>query len=252
MKKEKLLVLTGAGQGIGGYLAKELSKEYSVCLISKSNNCKKIANEINKAHSNSADYVQLNFEGTMDFSSLDKKVDFEKFREINFIFCAGYVEDYSDDINITEWRKAFNINIFGHLEIFNFFLPKMKNSNKTNKVIFFSGGGAAGPFETFPAYSASKTALVRTIENLSLRYEKFKLSIFAIAPGAIETEMLNKVLEKTTVGTKTSKKEVFYFIKHYLKNDSNKLNGKLVHIRDNKKELEKNNDINYLKLRRIE
>jgi hypothetical protein len=78
------------------------------------------------------------------------------------------------------------------------------------------------------------------------------LSIFAIAPGAIKTKMLSKVLSKTTVGTKTSKKEVYAFIKYYLDNDSKKLNGMLVHIRDDKLAIEDNNNDNYLKLRRVE
>ena len=115
-----------------------------------------------------------------------------------------------------------------------------------------SGGGAANPFSTFPAYSASKTAIVRTVENLSLQYEKYGFNIFAIAPGAIKTKMLEKVLEKSEVGTRTSKREVFQFVKYYLENNSKSLNGKLVHIRDNKIEITKNINKNYLKLRRIE
>ena len=85
-----------------------------------------------------------------------------------------------------------------------------------------------------------------------LLYLLANLSIFAIAPGAIKTKMLSKVLTKTSVGTKTSKKEVYAFIKYYMKNDSNKLNGMLVHIRDDKLAIENNTNENYLKLRRIE
>ena len=78
------------------------------------------------------------------------------------------------------------------------------------------------------------------------------LSIFAIAPGAIETKMLRKVLTKITVGTKTSKEELFAFIEYYLVKDSTKLNGKLIHIRDDKLAIEKNTNQHYLKLRRVE
>jgi len=64
--------------------------------------------------------------------------------------------------------------------------------------------------------------------------------------------MLTKVLTKTSVGTKTSKKELYAFIKYYMEYDSNKLNGRLVHIRDDKLAIENNINTNYLKLRRIE
>ena len=61
-----------------------------------------------------------------------------------------------------------------------------------------------------------------------------------------------KVLKKTSVGTKTSKDELYAFIKYYMENNSDKLNGKLVHIRDDKLKIENNTDNNYLTLRRIE
>ena len=65
-------------------------------------------------------------------------------------------------------------------------------------------------------------------------------------------KMLTKVLTKTSVGTKTSKEELYAFINYYMENDYNKLNGRLVHIRDDKLAIEKNINQNYLKLRRIE
>ena len=128
----------------------------------------------------------------------------------------------------------------------------MKKQNNKNRIMFLGGGGAASAFEKFPAYSASKTAIVRSVENLSRSYEQYNLSIFAIAPGAIKTKMLSKVLKQTSVGTKTSKDELYAFIKYYMENNSDKLNGKLVHIRDDKLKIENNTDNNYLTLRRIE
>ena len=47
-------------------------------------------------------------------------------------------------------------------------------------------------FPDFPAYSASKTALVRSIENLSEKFSKKKFNIFAVAPGAVETKNAKK------------------------------------------------------------
>lgn len=252
MSKKELLIITGAGQGIGAFLAEKFSEKYFIILISKSDNCKEVANEINKKCPNSADYIKINLEKKINLKVFETKINLKLFSSINLIFCAGYVDNFSEDIEVSEWKKVFNINVFGHIEIFNYFLPKMKKSENNNRIIFFSGGGAAGPFDTFPAYSASKTAIVRIVENLSLRYEKYNLSIFALAPGAIETKMLSKVLEKTNVGTKTSKEEIYAFIEYYMMNNPKKLNGKLVHIRDDKLKIENNTNSNYLKLRRVE
>ena len=252
MKKKELLIITGAGQGIGEFLAINFSDKYFILVISKSNNCKEVSKKINAKNPNSSEYLKIDFEKDLNFQLFEEKINLKLFSNFHLIFCAGYVDNYSENIDISEWKKVFNINVFSHLEIFNHFLPIMKDNDKSNKVIFIAGGGAASAFDKFPAYSASKTAIVRSVENLSKRYEEDKLSIFAIAPGAIETKMLSKVLEKTSVGTKTSKEELYVFIKYYLENISDKLNGKLVHIRDDKIAIEKSTDQNYLKLRRVE
>ena len=73
MKKKELIVITGAGQGIGAYLARKLSKDYFVLLISKSLNSKKISLEINKIHPLSADYLILDLEEDINIELLKKK-----------------------------------------------------------------------------------------------------------------------------------------------------------------------------------
>ena len=38
---KKITIITGAGQGIGKYIAKNLSDDFDLIIISKSHNCKK-------------------------------------------------------------------------------------------------------------------------------------------------------------------------------------------------------------------
>ena len=64
--------------------------------------------------------------------------------------------------------------------------------------------------------------------------------------------MLKKVKKLAKVKGSSSLNQVFNFINFCLKNKTNFFNGKLIHIRDNIAKIKKNNDINYLKLRRVE
>ena len=48
MFKRKIVIITGAGQGIGKKIAENISNDYDLLLISKSNNCSKLANYLKK------------------------------------------------------------------------------------------------------------------------------------------------------------------------------------------------------------
>lgn len=250
-KKTKLLVITGGGQGIGAFLAKKFSDIYFVLIISKSRNCLDLSSQINKKIPGSAMGLQMDFEKKIDVKKLHS-ISFKNFESINILFCAGYLENYSNEVDIYEWKKVFNVNLFGNVEIFDFFARKIKNLNVEKNFIFFSGGGAANAFEAFPAYSASKTALVRSIENFSASLEPYNFNIFALAPGAIKTKMLDKVLKSSNVGTRTTKSEVYAFIRSYLLNPNKNFNGRLIHVRDDITTINKNLDSNFLKLRRVQ
>ena len=96
MKRKELLVITGAGQGIGEFLANNFSENYFILLISKSENCKKVAKKINKKNPNSADYIKVDFEKKINFKLFEKKINPSLFESIHLIFCAGYIENYSE------------------------------------------------------------------------------------------------------------------------------------------------------------
>ena len=71
-------------------------------------------------------------------------------------------------------------------------LPHFKKNN-SGKIIQFSGGGASSTFPFFSPYSISKTAIVRFVENLSKEIEGSNIAINAIAPGPVNTRMLDEV-----------------------------------------------------------
>jgi NAD(P)-dependent dehydrogenase (short-subunit alcohol dehydrogenase family) len=67
-------------------------------------------------------------------------------------------------------------------------------TRRQGKIINLSGGGAAGPRPRFSAYAASKAALVRVTETLAVELKPYNIQVNAVAPGAVNTQMLDEVL----------------------------------------------------------
>ncbi len=75
-----------------------------------------------------------------------------------------------------------------------FALAHLRQSER-GKVVQLSGGGATSPMPGLSAYAASKAAVVRFAETLAHEVAGDGIDVNAIAPGALNTGMLDEVLE---------------------------------------------------------
>ena len=95
-------------------------------------------------------------------------------------------------VSPAEWRKALEINLLGSFYVVRAVLPSMI-SLRRGKIIHFSGGGAAYARPYFTSYSASKAALVRFTESLSLELLDKNIQVNAIAPGPVKSRMWDEL-----------------------------------------------------------
>lgn len=98
-----------------------------------------------------------------------------------------------EDVDSREWVKAIEINLLGVFYTCKYVIPHMKK-NRAGKIINLSGGGATAPLPRISAYAASKAAVVRLTETLAEECRDCGIDINAIAPGALNTRLLDEVL----------------------------------------------------------
>jgi len=255
-----LVVITGAGRGIGKAIAIEIaSQNIPVLCISRSDNVRITEKEIErkgfKAESLVLDIGDLKNTEKVMKEWIKKKT----FKKIGVVLAASVL---GKKFNITnfdpyEWDEVIRVNVTGNFTVLGAFIPLMLE-NQYGRIVAFSGGGSAYAYPIFSAYSASKTAVVRTVENFAKEFEgKGNISIAALAPGAVDTDMLKLVRNagaevKTTVGIN----EPVNFVKEFILSESCNFSGCFVHVRDVWKEYLnndnklKNND--FWTLRRID
>jgi 3-oxoacyl-[acyl-carrier protein] reductase len=92
-----------------------------------------------------------------------------------------------------EWTRAVEINLNGTVLSCRAVLSHFK-AQRAGKIIALSGGGATKPMPFFSAYAATKAAVVRFIETLAAEVVEFGIDCNAVAPGALNTRLLDDVL----------------------------------------------------------
>jgi 3-oxoacyl-[acyl-carrier protein] reductase len=93
-----------------------------------------------------------------------------------------------------EWERAVRVNLLGSVLCCRAVLPHFR-ANGYGKIIQLSGGGATSPLPRLSAYATSKAAIVRFAETLAEELAGTRIDVNAIAPGALNTRLLEQVLE---------------------------------------------------------
>jgi 3-oxoacyl-[acyl-carrier protein] reductase len=99
-----------------------------------------------------------------------------------------------EEIDWKEWVHVVEVNLMGTVFTCRSLLPHMKK-NGYGKIINLSGGGATAPLPRISAYAASKAAVVRFTETLAGECRGTGIDVNAVAPGALNTRLLDEVLE---------------------------------------------------------
>ena len=99
-----------------------------------------------------------------------------------------------DELDWDAWVEAIEINLLGSILVARAFLPHLR-SHRYGKIIQLSGGGATSPLPFISAYAASKAGVVRFMETLAEEVKTDSIDVNSIAPGALNTRLLDEVLE---------------------------------------------------------
>ena len=238
------VVITGAGRGIGRSIALDFGKsKIPLLCISKTETVELTKKEIQKY----GGIVESKIIDIGDFKvteeALSDWIARKNYKRLGVVLASGILgpngplEGNGNSHFLAEWDECHKVNVLGNLAVLRALLPRMLE-NKFGRIITFSGGGAAYANPTFPAYSATKTAMVRITENIHEDLKsKGDFAIVCLAPGAIETDMLKQVrMHGGEVKTTVNISEPVNFVRSFIECNSCNFSGCLVHVRNNWKD----------------
>jgi 3-oxoacyl-[acyl-carrier protein] reductase len=203
------IIITGVTRGLGLELLNYfINKHYNLILISK--NKKQLIN-LKKKFQKKGIYLHVYVVDLSKINNLKNIVNkiLIKFKKIDILInnagIWGPIGNFEKTI-WSEWIEAINVNLIASVYLIRAVLPSMKKNN-FGRIIQLSGGGATAPMPNFSSYAVSKTGIVRFVESMAEECRNFNISINAVAPGAMNTRMLDIALKsgRTKVGAHYNK-----------------------------------------------
>lgn len=93
---------------------------------------------------------------------------------------------------IDEWRRMFEVNLFGQIAVIQALLPALMRNR--GRVVNISSVGGKVAMATYGPYAATKFALEAVSDSLRRELAPFGVSVVVIEPGAVRTEMLGRAI----------------------------------------------------------
>jgi NAD(P)-dependent dehydrogenase (short-subunit alcohol dehydrogenase family) len=192
-------LITGANQGLGLAIAHAyVAAGASVFMCARDSGLLETARAAVEAVATDAQVIRAQ---AADVSRQDdvealRRAVFEAFPTLHILVNNAGVYGpmgLSEDVDWDDWVRAIEINLFGSVMVCRALLPHFK-AQRYGKIIQLSGGGATNPLPRLSAYAASKAAVVRFAESLALEVKEDGIDVNAIAPGALNTRMMDELI----------------------------------------------------------
>ena len=184
--KNKVIIITGAGNGIGKILAEEMWKRNAIIY-----SIDKIFSKGKKKEN----YFEIKSDITniKKFNKICSQI-FKKHNKIDILINnAGitFTKKENEDYPIDKWEQTLKINLTGAFtssQTVSKFMKKQKNGS----IINITSINAELGFPRNPAYVASKGGLKMLGKSLAKDWGKYGIRVNNLGPGYIRTDMTGK------------------------------------------------------------
>jgi NAD(P)-dependent dehydrogenase (short-subunit alcohol dehydrogenase family) len=195
--RNKVVVITGGGRGIGRALAVGCAEMGATVVVAARslNELSETATAIEKGRQGKCVPMRCDVALPDDVRQLFTFTEKEVGPVFGLICAAGIYGPIGsfEETNFEQWQRTIEINLVGTARCVHFALQSMKPRRK-GSIILFSGGGQ-GPMPNFSGYVTSKGGIWRLTETLGRELLSHNIAVNAVAPGAVNTRLLEDLLE---------------------------------------------------------
>ncbi len=204
----KVVVLTGAGSGIGLAVVKLFVQEGAKLMLAGRNEAA-LASAVKMAGEPNAKYLVTDVSKPGDNERLIKAAE-ERFGSINVFIANAGVEGATAtivDYPVEAFDEVMAVNVRGVFLGLKYAIPALKKRVGGSIIITSSIGGVKARGQGNSGYIASKHAEIGLMRTAALECAPFNIRVNCVLPGPTETRMIRNIEEGRSPGAPEKARE---------------------------------------------
>jgi NAD(P)-dependent dehydrogenase (short-subunit alcohol dehydrogenase family) len=183
---QKLIVVTGASTGLGASTARELARQGFHVLAGVRRDL-----DADAVRSTGIEPVILDITEPEQVRALAARVADDP-RELHALINNAGIQVNApvEALPMSQWRRVFEVNLFGHIAVTRALLPALLRSG--GRVVNISSIGGKVAMATYGAYAGAKFALEAVSDSLRREVAPLGVRVVVVEPGGIRTEMATR------------------------------------------------------------
>ncbi|MFI5761865.1 SDR family NAD(P)-dependent oxidoreductase [Streptomyces sp. NPDC051563] len=183
---QKLIVVTGASTGMGASAARELARRGFHVLAGVRRD-----RDADALRAIGIEPVILDITRSEHIWALGARIAEDRRPLHALVNNAGIqLNAPVETLPLAEWRKVFEVNLFGHIAVTQTLLPVLLRDK--GRVVNISSVGGRFAMATYGAYAGSKFALEAVSDSLRREVGPLGVQVVVVEPGGVRTEMADR------------------------------------------------------------
>lgn len=191
--KDRVVVITGAGQGIGREFARQFAAAGAVAIVADLNfdAARSVQHEIEQAGGQAyalrvdigdeRSLTQMTAEIVSRYNRLDVLIN-------NAAIFAALRKCPFEEISLDEWNRVLHVNVTGTFLSVRAVVPIMKAAN-WGRIVTISSNAVKKGVPNYLHYVASKSAIIGMTNAMARELGSHGITVNCIRPGAVATEV---------------------------------------------------------------
>ncbi|QBL08893.1 YciK family oxidoreductase [Rheinheimera sp. D18] len=228
--KDKVILITGAGDGIGKEAAMTYARHgATVILLGKTvSKLTAVYDEIIAMGANEPAIIPLDLKGATakHYRDMASTIEAEFGKLDGVLHNAGILGVLSpfEHIDLDTWQDIMQVNVTAAMLMSQALIPVLKRSSNASIVFTSSGVGRKGRAYWGP-YAVSKFATEGLMQVMADEFENSNIRVNCINPGATRTKMRSRAYPGEDVSLLKTPAQLMWLYLYLMSNDSKHVNG---------------------------